>query len=325
MVFKLVIVLALLFALNGCGTSTAHFPLIRGVAYFDGHLAWIITDHGDLVRVTIDGSSEQRANLNTVVRQASFIRPEKGWIVDKSGRLWSTSDGGMTWERLGGIDWDPVEPSSQLQFVTEKIGFLQTSDFLLLTESGGREWKRIFPDDLRLKEESEWMRRIAIADTSSIWIGLSGGKVYRTTDRGNAWVNISLPSSQEMRDLSTIDQDDCWAATIDALFYTADSGRNWRRIAVPQLNKDYFISSIFFTGRDLGWLVLGKDDGGLVYKTEDGGKTWMRSSTDFNLSLNNIYFTDRENGILTSDSAVFITNDAGKTWREIFSVSESSE
>jgi photosystem II stability/assembly factor-like uncharacterized protein len=73
------------------------------------------------------------------------------------------------------------------------------------------------------------------------------------------------------------------------------------------------LNTVYFTDGKRGWMA---GDGGLAYRTEDGGRTWTRQAVGTNEQINDLYFQDKEDGYLVAGSAVHVTADSGRTWRE---------
>ncbi len=66
--------------------------------------------------------------------------------------------------------------------------------------------------------------------------------------------------------------------------------------------------------------IVGIGDSGLVVRTFDGGKTWEKQNCNTLSLLNDVHFSDPENGIIVSnDSAenIITTNDGGNTWNSV--------
>lgn len=69
----------------------------------------------------------------------------------------------------------------------------------------------------------------------------------------------------------------------------------------------------FFTSSSKGWIA---GDNGFLASTTDGGKTWMKFPLNATEDINEIYFRNENNGYLVAGRKVFVTSDAGKTWRQ---------
>lgn len=71
--------------------------------------------------------------------------------------------------------------------------------------------------------------------------------------------------------------------------------------------------AVFFTSSDNGWIA---GDEGFLASTRDGGRNWSRYTLNTKESINEIYFRNDDNGYLVAGRQIFITSDAGRTWRE---------
>jgi photosystem II stability/assembly factor-like uncharacterized protein len=85
----------------------------------------------------------------------------------------------------------------------------------------------------------------------------------------------------------------------------------WTGTRHGEAGKD--LNAVYFTDSKRGWMA---GDGGLVFRTEDGGRSWVRQSVGTDEQINDLYFRDKEDGYLIAGSAILITSDSGRTWRE---------
>jgi photosystem II stability/assembly factor-like uncharacterized protein len=91
----------------------------------------------------------------------------------------------------------------------------------------------------------------------------------------------------------------------------AQDGIGWTGTRHGTAGKD--LNAVYFTDSKRGWMA---GDGGLVFRTEDGGRSWVQQSVGTNEQINDLYFRDKEDGYLIAGSAILITADGGRTWRE---------
>lgn len=91
-------------------------------------------------------------------------------------------------------------------------------------------------------------------------------------------------------------------------------GAQWKNVA-PTL----------FAGSSAGYGALYYVDGVIwagneeLWSSRDTGKTWRLSSYEGGEHIRDIYFLDKYNGLVGSESeGVFLTRDGGETWRQIF-------
>jgi photosystem II stability/assembly factor-like uncharacterized protein len=71
--------------------------------------------------------------------------------------------------------------------------------------------------------------------------------------------------------------------------------------------------AVYFTSENDGWIA---GDNGYLASTSDGGRTWKAHPLNTGENINEIYFRNEKNGYLVAGKKLFITNDAGSTWRE---------
>lgn len=71
--------------------------------------------------------------------------------------------------------------------------------------------------------------------------------------------------------------------------------------------------AVYFTTADDGWVA---GDKGYLASTSDGGRSWRPYSLNTTEDINEIYFRNEKNGYLVAGKKMFITHDAGVSWRE---------
>lgn len=71
--------------------------------------------------------------------------------------------------------------------------------------------------------------------------------------------------------------------------------------------------AVYFTSSGKGWIA---GDEGYLASTTDGGRTWTQVPLETKADINEIYFRNEKNGYLVAGRKMFITADAGDTWRE---------
>lgn len=85
---------------------------------------------------------------------------------------------------------------------------------------------------------------------------------------------------------------------------------NWTESKV-NVNGD--LVAVYFPSADRGWVA---GDNGYLASTNDGGRTWVKYPLNTTEDINEIYFRNEKNGYLVAGRKMFLTNDAGASWRE---------
>ncbi|MBA2378522.1 MAG: hypothetical protein H0V76_02980 [Blastocatellia bacterium] len=86
----------------------------------------------------------------------------------------------------------------------------------------------------------------------------------------------------------------------------------WRSSRVDSGGGD--LVSVHFTSSSTGWIA---GDNGFLASTRDGGTTWTRVSLGITEDVNEIYFRNERDGYVVAGRKLFMTSDAGRTWRQI--------
>lgn len=82
----------------------------------------------------------------------------------------------------------------------------------------------------------------------------------------------------------------------------------------PVSAKGQDLNTVYFLDSKRGW--VGGDDG-FLSRTDDGGRSWVRQVVGTTDGINDIYFSDKEDGFLIAGNAIFVTRDSGTRWTEV--------
>lgn len=128
-----------------------------------------------------------------------------------------------------------------------------------------------------------------------------------------------------------------WVMSKDALYRTADGGKNWERLS-QQPEKDARFTSLTFVDESHGWLSIIKQDyakhygvgnSSAIMVTDDGGRSWkLQASFPNEVEIRDIRFLNDNEGLAvgakTLDNRpgsvelfVLGTSNGGKDWNDI--------
>ncbi len=72
--------------------------------------------------------------------------------------------------------------------------------------------------------------------------------------------------------------------------------------------------AVYFTSAERGFIA---GDKGYFAQTTNGGKTWTKQFIYTEEDINEIYFRNEKNGYVVAGKKMFLTDDAGRSWREL--------
>jgi len=169
--------------------------------------------------------------------------------------------------------------------------------------------------------------------TDQTWfVGSAGGGIWKTTDKGATWTNISpdLPNlAVTTLAMAASNTDVIYAGTGegfgngdairgDGIFKSEDRGVTWVQIESTASNTDFsYVNKIIVSPEDEN-LLLSANNAGL-FRSEDGGATWTEvlspagAVQDLDANPNN---WNRQYASINR-IGVFRSDDAGLTWEDI--------
>jgi photosystem II stability/assembly factor-like uncharacterized protein len=245
---------------------------------------------------TADGGSTWREMLVGEPREdatdISMVDRNRIWVCTDLGRIYGTTDGGVTWT-VQFYDTSKTKFFNYIKMfdlnngVAEGDGPPAARALVLKTTDGGDHWTSV-PNSLEGSSGSIW-QRIDFVDPNVGYFFVSGFGPQ-------------------------------------GLFKTTDGGVTWFETQYPPVAAGHppYAEVIRFYDERVGLAIPGK---GLVYRTVDGGTTWelftsphTGSGSDIEFvpgNPANVWMTDWSN----SYSKLYFSADTGRTWTDELSVS----
>ncbi len=222
----------------------------------------------------------------------------------------------------GPCGWRPVaspvrEGLHRVFFVDDSLGWAVTygTGTVIHTQDGGKSWQ------VQARLKAEYFETIQFLDRNTGWLCGDYGYVYKTTDGGKNWIDVSpdVPGriSEPFRSDPVKSQsppDGWFVAYYPMVFYTADEG---------------FVGGFMFNPARKGSRTRAE----LVFETQDGGRTWKRTDVvlkeylarlEFSPRLkreqrrigNLFYLNDTLAWRFGGENTIEKTTDAGRNWRQ---------
>ena len=142
----------------------------------------------------------------------------------------------------------------------------------------GLSWQRV---DVNSEEQ---FRGLDVVDRRTAWVGGSAGSVFRTTDGGQTWEDVSPRGAEGLlfRDVEAQNADHASVLAIgegddSRIYTTTDGGQSWRRAFTNQDPAAFYDCMAFWrTGRH-GIAMSDPVNGKFrIISTHDGGQSWAR-------------------------------------------------
>jgi photosystem II stability/assembly factor-like uncharacterized protein len=246
-----------------------------------------------------------------------------GQLPAAGQEVYRTTNYGTTWDTAGTI---PTNGSTQslVALGTNLIAgvwgcpaFGTTRD-VYVSDDSGATWTRTFfglyPSIFIIHGSDVF----ALAPSGGGSCGQSGG-MFRTTDNGASWTNISIPSNYWYHTTLVSDGTEIYAGSLASTFFgsfggvfrSTDDGTTWqdRSPGLSHLN----ISSLVQVGNNL----FAGTSGGNVFTSTDDGINWRSASvglTDPNINSLSPIGTNLFAG---TNTGLFLTTNSGLSWNQI--------
>lgn len=182
--------------------------------------------------------------------------------------------------------------------------------YIMRTTNGGDKW------NVQYQYANDFLA-IQFADENTGYAcgGFGIGTLFKTTNGGTNWNNITFGSTVRFADLSFVNKDTGWICSDDlfdgGVFRTNNGGQSWQQ----QLNLGIGNPlKIFFVNKDTGWFA---NDFEQLYKTTNGGINWNGQYTFNNNSIfKNLFFVNGDTGWVceSNQNVVQFTSNGGNNW-----------
>ena len=234
----------------------------------------------------------------------TFPSTLKGYMIDRTGVLFETNNGGESWELLLDmevLDGDILFPAEGSGYIVgQKRNVNDQNTYVFYTNNNGASWDTVW---------SELSFDSAILDMYGEELLLTGlkwfyeGKIYSSTDQGLNWTEYELPLKQsEKINLLPLSQDEfIITGDFGQILETEDHFQTWINLDETQkfgnVNELQLIDGTFYTGTTDYYYIYGIVQGSL-FKSTDGGYNWQEMKSGY--PVNNIHFLDQNTGYSVS-------------------------
>ncbi len=279
----------------------------------------------ELLNEGLDGSAITSLQISPNYRVDCTLIIE---TMNQDTPVYKSEDCGETWNvwevNLNNIKYSPNYRNDYTMFGTRN-GLYKSMD-------KGQTWELINDNEEILQYEIS--PTYAIDSTLIFKVRLSTGLLYKTTDGGTNWVQLSLlPKSVELIIFSpdfAYDQTiyvslfGSWANR-SIMYKSFDGGENWYPVTTDPNSPGLWGTTVQISPNhtnDHSLFVLGfKDNETKVYKSSDGGESWQ--NTGLNVECKSGYIRLSESYVFDQTlwagckEGFFQSNDGGDTWNKL--------
>jgi photosystem II stability/assembly factor-like uncharacterized protein len=196
-----------------------------------------------------------------------------------------------------------TQPLFSVCFVNDQTGFA-AGNSLIKTTNGGTNWNAQFGG-------IDNLYTVYFSSINTGWVAGGLGQIYKTTNTGLNWLNISLSTSNIFRSAYFVNDQTGWLAG-NQISKTTNGGANWtqQNFGIALFN------SVHFADINTGWIT---GDMGQVYRTTNSGLNWVQQQSNTGTNLNSIYFISSTTGFMAgTDSRVYKTTNGGNNWSVLY-------
>jgi photosystem II stability/assembly factor-like uncharacterized protein len=191
--------------------------------------------------------------------------------------------------------------------------------------NGGVDWTFIY-DNLPGEPDGAWITPFVIDPNNSTTIYVGYNNVYKSTNQGNTWEQITPPDLNIIFDLQHIavapsSSDTIYISDGDQVFKTTDAGATWSTVTgnLPTANFLTYLS-VDPSNANIVYVTFGGyTPNSKVFKTVNGGASWMNISTGLPNLPANCVIVQPNTGVLYlgMDVGVYRREPGAASW-EIF-------
>jgi len=200
------------------------------------------------------------------LRAVQVMSPDEVVVVDETGQVYKSTDGGLVWAATAGKPSSMTE-ADDIHFTTLLdgwvIGFSYTSGSLYHTTDGGGTWT--------VAPGFQGAYFALDIEGNNIWAQNVSGTYYRSTDYGSTWIQGNLPGSNyQISDIDFINESIGYAVGWwGEAFRSNDGGISWEILPTP--NSDDKFTDIYLLSANELWVSTTNN---VAYYSATGGQSW---------------------------------------------------
>jgi photosystem II stability/assembly factor-like uncharacterized protein len=247
-----------------------------------------------------------------------FADAKTGWMVGELGRIFRTTDGGLTWERQ---DAGTKRPFFTVACIDPKTVWIAGKEGSVYgSTDGGATWAPASTGSTRHLFSLRFptaARGHGVGDFGTMLHTEDGGKTWQTQPIADI---VKLPDSAldtgvdpgdaNLYAVTYADADHAWVVgEFGTIMASTDGGRTWTQQHSPV---ESTLFGVNFVDAQRGWAV-GIDS--VILRTTDGGATWTAQESPITQRSFYDVFVQGKVGWIAGDAGTMLkSSDGGSTW-----------
>jgi poly(3-hydroxybutyrate) depolymerase len=206
-------------------------------------------------------------------------------------------------------------PFSIIIFLYQVVYTQVTSKTLFgVSYKNGNTWIAVGEDGTitgtNTKWSDTWFQGVSFSDANNGFAVGWQGVIFRTTDGGDTWVELTSGTNHLFYEVSSTDENTATAVgSGGTIRRTTNGGQTW---FVQSSTAQGHLYGVSFTDFNNGTIVGAH---GIIYRTLNGGVSWFSQLSGTTAWLYGVSFTDSSTGTAVGWNGTIIrTTDAGTTW-----------
>ncbi len=288
---------------------------LNGVAALDRSTAIAVGAGGVVLATRNAGQSWQRqpSGVTTNLWNVHFTGPSALYALGTAGTAIRSEDAGATWAIVG----SPIRTGNfgQTQFLDRSRAFVMNvesdrSEIFRLDDAWGQT-----PTWTPMSTARPAMTSFRFLDDSTAIAVGSGGRISKSTDGGETWREVTVPTRANLQAITVGDRNTVHVVGDGgAVLKSVDAGDSWALLPEPRPSAAK-LESIHFPDGQNGYVAGAQ---GTLLRTTDSGSTWVLLAQGSRGGLRSVHFFSPQAGVGVGErGAIVKTVDGGYNWRAI--------
>jgi len=263
--------------------ATINTSQLNAVKFFN-EFSGIAVGQGGVWRSTNSGVNWVQVLTGVNLNSVSFSAANTGFVVGDSGKIYKTTDNGLSWNTQSS---STTVNLYSVSFPSMNTGYsVGGSGIVLRTSNGGTSWNNQFTFGNDLYE-------IKMKDINTGFIvGSVNSEVVLSTANGGAnWLPLVNVSGSSLKSITIIGISTIIAVGVNGrIRRTSNYGINW---TFPASGTSQQLNSIVFLGQITGYIA---GNFGTILKSTDEGMNWTAQSSGTGFNLRGISLINKDTG-----------------------------